>query len=81
MFEIAAIVGAVLLGLLLIFLVYRAARTYDAGAHATFITTKNGNFYGALRAPMTIWNPSIKVLREKHAPDLKIMTSDPTGAL
>jgi len=80
MFEIAAIVGAVLLGLLLIFLVYRAARTYDAGAHATFITTKNGNFYGALRAPMTIWNPSIKVLREKHAPDLKIMTSDPTGA-
>lgn len=80
MFEIAAIVGAVLLGLLLIFLVYRAARTYDAGAHATFITTKNGNFYGALRAPMTIWNPSIKVLREKHAPDLKIMTIDPTGA-
>ena len=80
MFDIAAIVGAVLLGLLLIFLVYRAARTYDAGAHATFITTKNGNFYGALRAPMTIWNPSIKVLREKHAPDLKIMTSDPTGA-
>jgi len=44
MLEIVAIVGAVLLGLLLIFLVYRAARTYDAGAHATFITTKGGNF-------------------------------------
>ena len=80
MLEIAAIVGAVLVGLLLIFLVYRAARTYDAGAHATFITTKGGNFYGALRAPMTIWNPSIKVLRDKNAPDIKIMTTDATGA-
>lgn len=80
MLEIAAIVGAVLVGLLLIFLVYRSARTYDAGAHATFITTKNGDFYGALRAPMTIWDPSIKVLRDKHAPDLKIMTTDATGA-
>lgn len=80
MLEIAAIVGAVLLGLLLIFLVYRAARTYDAGAHATFITTKGGSFYGALRAPMTIWNPAIKVLRDKNAPDIKVMTTDPTGA-
>lgn len=80
MLEIVAIVGAVLLGLLLIFLVYRSARTYDAGAHATFITTKNGDFYGALRAPMTIWDPSIKVLRDKHAPDLKIMTADAGGA-
>lgn len=80
MLEIAAITGAVLVGLLLIFLVYRAARTYDAGAHATFITTKNGDFYGALRAPMTIWDPRIKVLRDKHAPDLKVMTLDATGA-
>lgn len=80
MLEIAAIVGAVLVGLLLIFLVYRSARTYDAGAHATFITTKGGNFYGALRAPMTIWDPSIRVLRDKHAPDLKFMTTDATGA-
>ena len=80
MLEIAAIVGAVLVGLLLIFLVYRAARTYDAGAHATFITTKNGDFYGALRAPMTIWDPRIKVLREKHAPALNMMTTDATGA-
>ncbi len=80
MLEIVAIVGAVLVGLLLIFLVYRSARTYDAGAHATFITTKGGDFYGALRAPMTIWDPSIKVLRDKHAPDLKIMTTDVSGA-
>lgn len=80
MLEIAAIIGAVLVGLLLIFLVYRAARTYDAGAHATFITTKNGDFYGALRAPMTIWDPRIKVLRDKHAPDLKVMTLDAAGA-
>jgi|GEM_PF-1920664 len=80
MLEIAAIAGAVLLGLLLIFVVYRAARTYDAGAHATFITTKNGDFYGALRAPMTIWDPRIKVLREKHAPTLSFMTTDATGA-
>jgi hypothetical protein len=80
MLEIAAIVGAVLVGLLLIVVVYRAARTYDAGAHATFITTKNGDFYGALRAPMTIWDPRIKVLREKHAPALNMMTTDATGA-
>jgi hypothetical protein len=77
--EIVAIVIAVLIGLLLFFLVYRAARTYDAGAHATFITTKHGDFYGALRKPMTIWDPSIKVLRERHAPDLTIMTSDASG--
>ena len=80
MLEIAAIVGAVLVGLLLVFVVYRAARTYDAGAHATFITTKGGDFYGALRAPMTIWDPRIKVLREKHAPAITIMTTDATGA-
>jgi len=79
MLEIAAIVGAVLFGLLLIFVVYRAARTYDAGAHATFITTKGGDFYGALRAPMTIWDPRIKVLREKNAPAINIMTTDATG--
>ncbi len=80
MLEIVAIVGAVLVGLLLIFLVYRAVRTYDAGAHATFITTKGGDFYGALRAPMTIWDPRIKVLRDKHAPALTMMTTDATGA-
>ncbi|HVY87311.1 MAG TPA: hypothetical protein VG942_00480, partial [Hyphomonadaceae bacterium] len=68
MIEIAVIVAAVLLAALLFFLVYRAARTYDAGAHATFITTKHGDFYGALRKPMTIWDPTIKVLRERHAP-------------
>lgn len=79
MLEIVAIIVAVLVGLLLAFLVYRSARTYDAGAHATFITTKGGDFYGALRAPMTIWNPSIKVLRDKHAPDIKIMTADTSG--
>ncbi len=79
MLEIALIVAAVLLGLLLILLVYRAARTYDAGAHATYIATKGGNFYGALRAPTTLWNPSIKVLRDRHAPDITIMTIDASG--
>jgi hypothetical protein len=79
MLEIAAVVGAVLLGLLLIFLVYRAARTYDAGAHATFITTKGGDFYGALRAPITIWDPRIKVLRDRNAPNLSILTTDASG--
>lgn len=79
MLEIAAIVLAVLVGLLLIFLVYRAARTYDAGAHATFITTKGGDFYGALRAPITIWDPRIKVLRERNAPAISIITTDASG--
>lgn len=80
MIEIVAVILVVLVAALLIFLVYRAARTYDAGAHATFITTKQGDFYGALRAPMTIWDPRIKVLRDRHAPDLTVMTVDPAGA-
>jgi hypothetical protein len=79
MLEIVAIIGAVLLGLLLIFLVYRAARTYDAGAHATFITTKGGDFYGALRAPITIWDPRVKVLRDRNAPAISIITTDASG--
>ena len=68
MIEIVAVVGAVLVAALLVFLIYQAARTYDAGAHATFITTKGGDFYGALRSPMTIWDPRIKVLRSAAPP-------------
>lgn len=79
MVEIAAVLIAILLAGLLIFLIYRAARTYDAGAHATFITTKGGDFYGALRAPITLWDPTIKVLRDRHAPDITIMTTDAGG--
>ncbi|HEY0958048.1 MAG TPA: hypothetical protein VGE05_02110, partial [Novosphingobium sp.] len=79
MLEIVAVIGAVLVGLLLAFLIYRAARTYDAGTHATYITTKGGNFYGALRQPTTLWDPSIKVLRDRHAPDITIMTTDAGG--
>lgn len=79
MAELAAVLVAVLLGALLIFLIYRAARTYDAGAHATFITSKGGDFYGALRAPITLWDPTIKVLRDRHAPDITIMTTDAGG--
>jgi len=78
--EIVAIVIAVLLAVLIIFLMYRAARTYEAGAHATFITTKGGDFYGALRAPITLWDPSIKVLRDKHAPDITFLTVDASGS-
>ncbi len=77
--EILAIVLAVLLAGVLIFLIYRAVRTYDAGAHATFITVKNGDFFGALRAPMTIWNPSVKVLKDKHAPEITFITHDASG--
>ena len=77
--EIVAVILIVLVAGLLIFLMYRAARTYDAGAHATFITTKQGDFYGALRAPMTIWDPRIKVLRDRHAPDITVMTVDPAS--
>lgn len=80
MLEIAAIILAVLVGLLLVFLVYRAARTYDAGSHATFITTKGGDFYGALRAPITIWDPRIKVLRDRNAPTLSVLTTDSSGS-
>ena len=79
MIEIIIIVAAILVAALLAFIIYRAARTYDAGAHATFITTRNGDFYGALRAPMTIWDPRIKVLRERHAPEITVMTVDTKG--
>ena len=79
MIEIVAVVGAVLVAALLVFLIYQASRTYDAGAHATFITTKDGDFYGALRSPMTIWDPRIKVLRERRAPEITIMTVDASG--
>lgn len=80
MLEIVAIILAVLVAVLLVVLVYRGTRTYDAGAHATYITTKGGDFYGALRAPTTLWNPSIKVLREKSAPDITFVTQDSSGA-
>ena len=79
MLEIIAIVIAVLIAALLIFLIYRSARTYDAGAHATFITSRNGEYYGALRAPITLWDPSIKVLKDKHAPDMTFVTIDASG--
>lgn len=79
MIEIILVIAAILVAALLAFIIYRAARTYDAGAHATFITTRDGDFYGALRAPMTIWDPQIKVLRDRHAPDITLMTVDAGG--
>ncbi len=79
MIEIVVIILAVLVAALLAFLIYRGVRTYDAGAHATFITTKNGDYYGALRAPITLWDPTVKVLKERHAPDISVMTHDAGG--
>jgi hypothetical protein len=79
MMEILAIVLAILVAGLLIFLIYRSVRTYDAGAHATFITVKNGDYFGALRAPMTLWNPAVKVLKDKHAPEITFITHDASG--
>ena len=80
MIEILIIFFAILVAGLLGFIIYRAMRTYDAGAHATFITTKGGDFYGALRSPMTIWDPTIKVLRDRRAPEITIMTVDAGGS-
>lgn len=77
--EIVAIVLAVLLAAALFALLYRSMRTYDAGAHATFITTRNGEFNGAIRAPTTLWDPKIKVLRDRHAPDLSFVTQEAAG--
>ena len=73
------VVGLLLVGLL-VFLIYRSARSYDAGQHATFLTTKGGEFHGALRQPTILWNPSIKVLRGKNAPDISVITSDASGS-
>ena len=33
----------------------------------------------SLRAPVTLWNPTIRVLKGKHAPNLTFLTSDPAG--
>lgn len=79
MLQIAAITIAVLLAAILFVLVYRSARSYNAGAHATFVTTKGGDFYGALRSPTTLWDPTVKVLREKNAPDITFVTQDASG--
>lgn len=79
MLEIAAIAVVALLALGLIFLVYRSVRSYDAGAHATFITSKGGEYYGALRAPITLWNPLVKVLKDKNAPAISVVTLDASG--
>jgi hypothetical protein len=79
MVELGVVIIGILLAGLLIFLVYRASRTYDAGSHATFLTTKGGDFYGALRQPVTLWDPSIKVLRDRHAPDITIISTDAGG--
>lgn len=80
MLEIIAVIIALLLLGLFAFLIYRAMRTYDAGAHATFITSKNGEYYGALRAPITLWDPSIKVLKDRNAPDMTFITHDASGS-
>lgn len=77
---ILLITVAVLLAAALIFAMYKAMRTYDAGQHATYITTKSGEFHGALRQPTTLWDPSIKVLKGKQAPDITIITSDASGS-
>lgn len=79
MLEILVVIVALLLLGLFVFLIYRAMRSYDAGAHATFITSKNGEYYGALRAPITLWDPSIKVLKDRNAPDMTFMTHDAGG--
>jgi hypothetical protein len=79
MVEFGVILIAVLLAALMAFLLYRASRSFDAGAHVTYLTTKGGDFYGALRAPITLWDPSVKVLRERNAPDITIMTCDASG--
>jgi hypothetical protein len=77
---ILLIVVAVLLLVLVLFLMYRAVRSYDAGQHATFLTMKGGEFHGALRQPTILWNPSIQVLRGKNAPDISVITSDASGS-
>ena len=78
--EIAVVVGVVFLAIAVVVLVYRALRTYDAGAYTAFIATRRGEYLGVLRAPITLWNPAIKVLKRKHAPDISFITADATGS-
>lgn len=60
-------------------LVYRAVRTYDGSEHHTYVMQKDGKDTQPILKPTTLWNPSIKVLKKKNAPDLSFVTQRPSS--
>ncbi len=60
-------------------LIYRARRTYDGSEHHTYVMQKEGKDTTAIRKPVTLWNPAIKVLKKRDAPDLTFMTQRPSS--
>ena len=68
--SILASVAALLLLIGLGVLIYRTTRTFDANPNHTYVIQSNGDIMGALREPVTLWNPSMSVLRDKDAPEI-----------
>ncbi|MEM8921414.1 MAG: hypothetical protein AAGB25_08585, partial [Pseudomonadota bacterium] len=75
--NILAVAGVVIVLLLLVFLIYRAARTFDPASEHAMVAKKGADFHGAITSPITIWDPKIKVLREKDAPDIAFTVQSP----
>ena len=71
------IVGGVIAAAGLGVLIYWIARTYDGTEHHTYVTQKDGKDTQAIREPVTLWNPQIKVLKKVDAPDLSILIQRP----
>lgn len=70
-------VGALLLLILLIVLIYRSSRTFDASPNHTYVVQSEGEIAGALREPATLWDPKMSVLRDKNAPDIAFPAQRP----
>ena len=77
--EILMIVGGVILAAGLGVLIYRTMRTYDGSEHHTYAIQKDGKDTTAIREPTTLWNPQIKVLKKKDAPDLSFTAQNPSS--
>ena len=67
---ILVIAGAVVLLGALITLIYKSSRTFDANPNHTYVIQSKGEIAGALREPVTLWNPQMSVLRDKDAPEV-----------
>ena len=75
LFIVLGVIAAAGLGVL----IYRTVRTYDGTEHHTYVTQKDGKDTQAIRQPVTLWNPKIKVLKKVDAPDLSFLTQRPSS--
>lgn len=74
---ILVIAGSIILLGVLITLIYKSSRTFDANPNHTYVVQSKGEIAGALREPVTLWNPQMSVLRDKDAPDITFPAKRP----